>query len=96
MIQIRFDGPPGPQAGRFVEAEDQSGKSIKIGEWVRDGEYWLLVLPDPRKLKKQLAEAQERESKTRVVNGNWAKTCFDLEAEIKRLKEQLLKRCFDY
>lgn len=44
-IQIRFDGPPGPVAGRFVEVEDVNGKSISIGEWVQDGEYWLLVIP---------------------------------------------------
>lgn len=44
-IQIRFDGPPGPEAGRFVEVEDIDGKGIRIGEWVQDGEYWLLVIP---------------------------------------------------
>jgi len=43
-MQIRFDGPPGPEAGRFVEVEDDTGKSISAGEWVQDGEYWLLKL----------------------------------------------------
>ena len=43
-IQIRFDGPPGPEAGRFVEVEDTNGKSIRVGEWVQDGGYWLLVI----------------------------------------------------
>ena len=32
-INIIFDGPPGPEAGRFVEVETDDGKSITIGEW---------------------------------------------------------------
>jgi hypothetical protein len=45
-IDIVFDGPPGPVAGRFVEVEDASGKSINYGEWIQrpDG-YWALRLP---------------------------------------------------
>ena len=48
-IDIVFDGPPGPEAGRFVEVEDARGMSIRIGEWLRrsDG-YWVLRIPDPR------------------------------------------------
>lgn len=40
---IVFDGPPGHEAGRFVEVEDAGGKSIRLGEWVHraDG-YWAL------------------------------------------------------
>ncbi len=42
-IWIVFDGPPGPKAGRFVEIEDASGKSIKVGEWLeREGGLWAL------------------------------------------------------
>lgn len=42
-IDVVFDGPPGPQSGRFVEVEDDEGRSIKFGEWIqrRDG-YWIL------------------------------------------------------
>jgi hypothetical protein len=44
-IDIVFDGPPGPEAGRFVEVEDDAGKSIKFGEWVeRPDGYWVLRL----------------------------------------------------
>lgn len=49
-FQIRFDGPPGPQSGRFIETEDEHGHGIKAGEWVRDttgtmGESdWLLKI----------------------------------------------------
>ncbi|MFZ4617718.1 MAG: hypothetical protein ACOYM2_16165 [Rectinemataceae bacterium] len=30
-INILFDGPPGPEGGRFVEVEDGAGKSISVG-----------------------------------------------------------------
>ena len=42
-IRIVFDGPPGPEAGRFVEVENEQGQSIKFSEWVegKDG-YWYL------------------------------------------------------
>ena len=48
MFQIRFDGPPGPETGRFVEVEDLEGRGIDLktigltAEWEQDGEYWLL------------------------------------------------------
>ena len=45
-IQIVFDGPPGPTAGRFVEVEDAGGKSSRIGEWhERSDGYWALIIP---------------------------------------------------
>ncbi len=41
-VDIVFDGPPGPEAGRFVEVE-RDGKSISAGEWVkREDGYWVL------------------------------------------------------
>lgn len=43
-FQIRFDGPPGPESGRFVECETLDGKGVSIGRWQQDGEYWLLVV----------------------------------------------------
>lgn len=44
-IDIVFDGPPGPESGRFVEVEDDAGKSISFGEWVkREDGYWALRL----------------------------------------------------
>lgn len=45
-IHIRFDGPPGPKSGRFIEVE-QGTQSVKLGYWVQDGDDWLLVLPKP-------------------------------------------------
>jgi len=41
-INIIFDGPPGHDAGRFVEVETDEGKSIKVGEWIQKGNYWAL------------------------------------------------------
>ncbi len=42
-IDIVFDGPPGPAAGRFVEVENCKGESISVGTWVkRDDGYWAL------------------------------------------------------
>jgi hypothetical protein len=32
-INIIFDGHPGPEGPRFVEIEDDQGRSIRIGDW---------------------------------------------------------------
>ncbi len=43
FIDIVFDGPPGPEAGRFVEVENELGASISFGEWIeRDDGFWVL------------------------------------------------------
>jgi hypothetical protein len=45
FIDIVFDGEPGPVPPRFVEVEDENGRSINAGEWVhRDDGYWALRL----------------------------------------------------
>lgn len=42
-INIIFDGPPGPEAGRLVEVETDDGKSINAGEWMeRPDGLWAL------------------------------------------------------
>ena len=45
-IRIIFDGPPGPDGGRFIEVEGESGESINIGEWIECGSYWHLEIED--------------------------------------------------
>lgn len=45
-LVIRFDGPPSPPGGRFVEVE-LDGASIDYGVWEQHGKDWLLVLPNP-------------------------------------------------
>jgi hypothetical protein len=38
-----FDGPPSHNPGRFVEVEDEAGRSVNVGEWVeRPDGYWAL------------------------------------------------------
>jgi len=43
-IHIVFDGPPGTEAGRFVEVENAAGRSIWIGRWEERGGYWHLII----------------------------------------------------
>ena len=42
-LDIVFDGPPGPEGGRFVEVENSKGQSVSVGQWLqrKDG-YWAL------------------------------------------------------
>ena len=35
LIDIVFDGPPGPESGRFVEVENENGQSVNLGEWIQ-------------------------------------------------------------
>lgn len=44
-MHVVFDGPPGPEPGRFVDVEDREGRSFSVGEWVEqpDG-MWSLKL----------------------------------------------------
>lgn len=43
VLDVVFDGPPGPESGRFVELEDGQGRGVNAGTWLqRDGLYWLL------------------------------------------------------
>jgi hypothetical protein len=48
-INIIFDGPPGPEAGRFVEVETDNGESLNAGEWEqrRDGLWSLRITELP-------------------------------------------------
>lgn len=43
-IRIVFDGPPGHEAGRFVEVEDAEGRSIGASRWEQKGDLWHLVI----------------------------------------------------
>lgn len=49
FIDVVFDGPPGPVSGRFVEAEDATGKSINAGEWIDRGNgLYALRIPQSK------------------------------------------------
>lgn len=43
-VFVVFDGPPGPECGRFVEVETPDGKSVSTQvEWKqREDGYWVL------------------------------------------------------
>ena len=45
-VDVVFDGPPGPESPRFVEVENEQGKSIDFGKWMKrfDG-WWVLRIP---------------------------------------------------
>ena len=43
-IQIRFDGPPSHESGRFVDVETLDGNSVGGFDWKQDGEFWLLTI----------------------------------------------------
>jgi len=48
-VDVVFDGPPGQVAGRFVEVEDHTGKSVGVGTWLqRDDGYWVLRFEEVR------------------------------------------------
>ncbi len=59
-INIIFDGPPSNVSGRFVEVEDDDGKSISIGKWVNryDG-YWALRITELPKMTDPEQEGKE-------------------------------------
>jgi hypothetical protein len=52
-LTLLIDGPPGPEAGRFVDVVDSDGAGVRLGDWYEtpDG-LWALdfraVLPEPR------------------------------------------------
>lgn len=41
-IDIVFDGPPSGEGATFVEVENEYRESIRIGEWIPRGDYWVL------------------------------------------------------
>jgi len=66
FIDVVFDGPPGHEAGRFVEVEDSSGKSVRVGDWIDRGNgLWALRIPSqslPTLISPDLIPPQTRQS----------------------------------
>lgn len=83
-IRIVFDGPPGPEGGRFVEVENQEGASIRVGEWRhgKDG-FWGLWIPIPQARIDQLEE-QNRKYRA-ALDILWAHPDCDIRAVIERV-----------
>jgi hypothetical protein len=45
-VDVVFDGAPGPELPRFVEVENEQGKSIDFGKWMeRSDGWWVLRIP---------------------------------------------------
>lgn len=43
FFDVVFDGPPSAESGRFVEVEDEQGRSFNAGEWIDRGDgTWAL------------------------------------------------------
>ena len=74
-INIILDDAPDHESGRFVEVEDDDGRSISIGEWTeRDDGYWgLRIEMDSERLRSENLAANKRIE--------------ELEAEIEAYKE---------
>lgn len=66
-VDIIFDGPPGPNSGRFVEVETPDSRSIRFGEWVqRSYGYWALRINLRRPM--ESATAEKRRETTQSVD----------------------------
>lgn len=65
-IDIVLDGPPGETAGRFVEVDDENGRSFTAGEWIKraDG-FWVLRIHD-EKTRDEAARAGRRKQLERI------------------------------
>jgi hypothetical protein len=46
LVSLVFDGPPSAEGPRFIEIEDEEGKSVLCGEWVEQRETgtWALQI----------------------------------------------------
>jgi hypothetical protein len=69
-IDVLFDGPPGPEAGRFVEVEEAAtGRSISFGNWIPpsvDG-YWRLRFDAARPSARPRAVPSDEEIGTAIL-----------------------------
>ena len=69
-LNIVFDGPPGPECGRFVEVEDEDGRGVAYGEWIdADNGLWYLQFDDPRQVAGLRAEIAALREAVRVAYG---------------------------
>ena len=91
-LHIVFDGPPGPEAGRFVEVETAEGESINAGEWRQVGDYWHLVIRSPARggaeeMRERAAQVCDREAALYLKEGDVLRriACHDCATEIRAL-----------
>ena len=88
-IDIVFDGPPGPVAGRFVEVVDPGGASISVGEWRDTDPFWRLRLR-PEVFRPFATETNVTEGPAEIADSEaLVRVASDLAAENKRLAAAL-------
>lgn len=69
IVDVVFDGPPGPEGGRFVECEDADGVSINAGNWwQREDGYWALRIVRPPT---RTVQAQNRDHDAEMFRRGW-------------------------
>lgn len=95
-FQIRFDGPPGPESGRFIECETLDGKGVNVGRWEQDGEDWLLMVEGydaPSRLESEVTrltrERDEARGSVAASDREYDRAIKAAEAEVTRLTEAL-------
>lgn len=78
FIDIVFNGEHEPSVGlTFIEAEDEQGRSISIGEWINDG--------DLKRLRLRASELDDRLVSADVI-GRLQEQLADRDNELKRLR----------
>ncbi len=88
MIRILFDGPPSHEGGRFIEVENEKGEGISFGEWIEQGDYWVLQFPDNREINANLLEALEAFANAYAYTGFGDKELVEqAEQAIEKAKE---------
>jgi len=76
-LNIIFNGPPGPEGGRFIEVETDDGHSVRAGEWSQrpDGHWRLRITtalqPSPVPVAERLPEDHECCPNPRTGKDNW-------------------------
>lgn len=60
-VDVLFDGPAGPESGRFIECEYPAGTSVNAGEWIEDEHpgWWRLRIPVAAERARVAAVAQK-------------------------------------
>lgn len=94
-VDIVFDGPPGPVAGRFVEVENAAGQSISFGEWVQrpDG-HWVLRIAQAEERNEAMNDMKAVEAAARALCRKRIE--FNLALENKPRDEDFLQRAEDH
>lgn len=80
LIHIVFDGPPGPDGPRFIEVEDAEGNSLRVGEWHKLRDRWVLRLWVEARCFSELAKAETFEMHD-VESGNVARVGYKMSTQ---------------